>query len=383
MPFSFRLAAAGEQGASTWAFEASQGAPPAWLTLNAADGTLAGTATTAEVTSFTVTVENSGRKAARRLALRVLPPTTQVTITTKSLPAVVNSSGVTFSYSLGAAGGARPYSWRVSQGTLPSGLALTADGVLLGSPRGTPNGNTNITVEVRDSTGGVATQPLVVRLVPPGSIIFRTLSLQDGLTGQDYLQDIAVENADGSPLAKPLKWTLLGSLPDGLSLTEQTELVTVSGKPSAAGFFSFTLAVEDANGRGDSMTYGLSVYPPRYRLTMSGVADPLHPGDEVSGALAVSPNGAVRYEVVSGALPPGVALSAEGLLSGTVAEENSEGLWTFVVEARDSVGATGLSSFAIGVERVPPKQGCSSVDVSGGPAVMLALLALLRRRRRS
>lgn len=381
VPFGYRLAARGEQGASQWAFDSSQGAPPSWLTLNGTDGSLAGTPDTAEVVSFTVTLQNSGRTVARRLALRVLPPTTQVTVTTKSLPAVVNSSGVTFSYALGAAGGSRPYAWRVSQGALPSGLVLSMDGVLAGSPRGTPNGNTNITVEVRDNTGGVATQPLVVRLVPPGSIVFRTLAVQDGLTGQDYLQDIAVENSDGSPLAKPLKWTLTGTLPEGLSLSEQSELVTLSGKPTSAGFYSFALTVEDANGRADSMTYGLSIYPPRYRLMLAGVADPLHPGDTVEGTFTVSPAGAVQYRVVSGALPPGVALSTEGVLSGTVAEEKSEGLWTFVVEAKDSTGASGLSSFALEVVRIPPKQGCASVDVSGGPAV-LGLLLLLRRRRR-
>jgi hypothetical protein len=382
VPFVFRLAAAGAQGASRWAFDSSQGPPPAWLSLDASDGTLSGTPATADVVSFTVTVENAGRKAARRLALRVLPPTTQVSITTKSLPAVINSSAVTFSYALGAAGGARPYAWRVSQGTLPSGLTLSADGVLSGAPRGTPNGNSPITVEVRDSTGGVAVQPLVVRLVPPGALVIRTLSLQDGLVGQDYLQDVAVENADGSPLAKPLKWKLLGALPEGLTLTEQSELATVAGRPTAAGFFVFTLTVEDANGRADALTYGLSVYPPRYRLALTGVAERLRPGDEVTGTVSVSPAGAVQYRVVSGGLPPGVTLSADGLLTGTVAEEKSEGQWTFVVEARDSVGATGLAAFAVYVERLPSKQGCSSIDVSGTPALLLGLLLRLRRRRR-
>ncbi|MEW6430037.1 MAG: putative Ig domain-containing protein [Myxococcota bacterium] len=383
LPYQFRLAAVGEMGASTWSIDTSQGPAPAWLTLSSSDGTLSGTPTTPEVASFTVKLENAGRQAVRRLAMRVLPPTTQVIITTTSLPAVVNSPSTVFSFALGAAGGARPYTWRLSAGTLPSGLTLSADGVISGSPRGVPNGNTNVTVEVTDSTGGRASQALVVRLVPAGSIFFRTLSLAPGLTGQDYLQDIAVQNADGSPLAKPLKWTVTGSLPDGLSVTEQTELITLSGRPQRAGLFNFTVSVQDASGRGDSMAYALTVYPPRYRIAMEGVPTPLYAGDTIEGRLTVSPSAAVTYAVVSGALPPGVSLSAEGALSGTVAAEGAEGLWTFVVEARDAANATGLSSLAIEVSRPPVKQGCSSVDLSGGPAMLLGLLALLRRRRRS
>ena len=381
-PFNVRLAASGEMGASQWSIDTAQGAPPAWLTLNGSDGTLSGTPTVPEVASFTVVLNNAGRTASRRLALRVLPPTTQVTVTTRSLPAVVNSASVLFSYALGAAGGARPYTWRLSQGMLPSGLQMNADGIIFGSPRGAPNGNTNITVEVTDTTGGRASQPLMVRLVPPGSIVFRTLAVSDGLVGQDYLQDVAVENADGSPLAKPLAWRLSGSLPDGIEMTPQSELVTLSGRPRTSGFFTFAITVEDATGRSDTMTYGLSVYPPRYRLALAGVEETLHPGDTVAGTFSVSPALAVQYRVVSGALPPGLQLSLDGALTGTVAADKSEGVWTFVVEAKDSSGASGLGSFALGVERLPQKAGCSSIDVSGASAVLLGVLALLRRRRR-
>jgi hypothetical protein len=382
VPFQFRLAAVGEQGASTWSFETSQGAPPAWLMLSPTDGTLSGTPTAPEVLAFTVKVENAGRQAVKRFAMRVLPPTTQVVVTTTALPAVVNSPSTVFSYALGAAGGARPYTWRLSQGTLPSGLQLSADGVISGTPRGVPNGSTPITVEVRDATGGRATQPLAVRLVPAGSIFFRTLSVAPALMGQDYLQDIAVDNADGSPLALPLKWTLTGHLPDGLSLSEQSEIVTLSGRPRQAGLFTFALSVEDKNGRSDSMAYTLVVYPPRYRITLDDVPERLFPGDPMTGRLSVSPAGPVTYAVVSGLLPPGVALTPDGVFTGTVASEDSVGVYTFVVEAKDAAGASGLSAFALIVTAPPARQGCSSVDLSGGPAVMLGVLALWRRRRR-
>jgi hypothetical protein len=382
-PFQFRLAAQGEQGTSAWSIDSSQGAPPAWLTLSPTDGTLSGTPTAADFVVFTVKLENAGREAVRRLVLRVLPPTTQVAVTTTALPAVINSSSTVFTFALGAAGGARPYTWRVLSGTLPSGLTLSTDGVLSGTPRGVPNGNRTLFIEVSDATGGRAAQPLVLRLVPPGAIVFRTLALAPALTGQDYLQDIGVQNADGTPLPLPLSWAVSGRLPDGLSLTQQSDIITVVGRPERAGVFTFTLTVTDATGRSDSLAYAVSVYPPRLRLSLLGVAEAYNPGDAVEGRVEVSPAGAVTYAVVSGRLPPGVTMGRDGVLSGAVADVDSVGLWSFVVEARDRSGASGLGSFGLLVTPRPVKQGCGSVDLSGGPLAFAGLLALLRRRRRA
>lgn len=379
-PFSFDLAAVGEQGTSRWTVDESQGAKPTWLTLGETDGLMTGTPMTQEVVAFTVVLENNGRQVAARLVLRVLPPTVQVDITTAGLPAIVNSSSIPFQFTLGAAGGVRPYSWRIAGGALPSGLALSTDGVISGAPRGTPNGTTRVTVEVRDATGGRAQKELSLRLVAPGAIVFRTVALPDALMGQDYLQDVAVGNLDGTALAKPLKWTIVGNLPDGLSLTEQTELVTVVGKPSRAGTFAFTLSVEDANGRSDTTDFLLNVFPPRYKVngTMPTV---VRPGESVNVALNVSPSSSVTYAVVSGALPPGLALGVDGVLSGDVAGEGAEGVWSFVVEAHDQVGASGLAPFSLRVEREARKEGCSATGGGLSPLALLAVGFLALRRR--
>jgi subtilase family serine protease len=384
-PFQYRLATAGEQGASTWRFDVAQGAAPDWLALDSASGTLSGTPTGAggaQVVAFTVVLENAGRVAAGRLAMRVLPPTGQVEITTGVLPSVVNSSSSNYSFSLGVAGGVRPYAWRVAGGALPSGLALSADGVLSGRPQsGVPNGPRAVIFEVTDATGGRARKELNVRLVAPGSIVFRTLSVSDGLMGQDYLQDIAVENADGSPLAKPLTWSLTGALPDGLTLTQQSELVTVAGRPLASGTFTFGVGVQDANGRSESLEYTMVVFPPRFKISVPVLPDALRPGEEVNVVLTVSASGSVAWKTVSGALPPGLTLSADGRLSGNVAAEGSEGLWTSVVEARDATGTTGLAPLALRVEREPAKTGCSATGGGLSP-IWLALLGILGLRRR-
>ncbi|MDP1827711.1 MAG: CARDB domain-containing protein [Archangium sp.] len=379
-PYSFRLAAVGEQGPSVWRIDPTLGAAPGWLSIGASDGLLSGTPTGAggaEVVGLTVVLENGGRQSAVRLALRVLPTTAGLEITTTILPAVVNSSLTQYQYGLGAAGGVRPYSWRLAGGTLPTGLALGADGTLFGAPRNASNGAVPLTVEVRDAVGGRATRPLSLRLIAPGAITFRTLFIPDALVGQEYLHDIAVENQDGSAIARPLTWRVTGAVPGGLTVTPQAELITVAGRATQAGTFSFTISVEDANGRTDSLEFTMTVHPPRYRVNNT-LPEVLHPDEVVSHALTVAPQGNVTYRITSGQLPPGLTLDSAGMLSGTVASEGAEGLFAFVVEVRDPAGMTGLTPLSLRVERAVRAPGCSA---SGGSWLFFGALLLLRRRR--
>src|SRR5262249_38893843 len=68
-----------------------------------------------------------------------------LTITTTSLPAGTVGSGYTAT--LAASGGTPPYTWAITNGTLPAGLTLNANsGVISGSP--TTTGTSNFTVRV-------------------------------------------------------------------------------------------------------------------------------------------------------------------------------------------------------------------------------------------
>ncbi|MDP1828595.1 MAG: putative Ig domain-containing protein [Archangium sp.] len=384
-PYAFRLSAVGEQGASNWSIDRAQSDAP-WLTVGSTDGLLSGTPTGAggaEVVGVTVVLVNNNRQAAVRLALRILPTTSGVEVTTTSLPAVTNSTTAQYLYVLGAAGGVRPYTWRLAGGTLPTGLALGTDGTLFGAPRNASNGAIPLTVEVRDAVGGRATRQLALRLIAPGAITFRTVSIPDALIGQEYLQDIAVANQDGSMLAKPLVWRVSGAVPGGLSVTPQAELITVSGRATQAGTFSFTIAVEDNNGRSDNLEFTMTVHPPRYRV-QGTLPEVLRPGAAVSIGLTVSPSGNVTYRVANGLLPPGLTLDTAGLISGTVPAEGSEGLFSFVVEVSDPAGMTGVTPLSLRVEREAKTLGCSSTSTPWSPLAVLAIaaVALNRRRRR-
>lgn len=78
------------------------------------------------------------------------PPGGAVAITTASLPGgTLNQS---YSQQLAATGGATPYSWSKTSGTLPSGLNLSQNGTISGTLTGTITGNVNFTVKVTDNS---------------------------------------------------------------------------------------------------------------------------------------------------------------------------------------------------------------------------------------
>lgn len=86
-------------------------------------------------------------EAAAQDAGTVAPPAAPPTISTTSLPGA--SVGDAYTVTLAATGGTEPYSWSVTHGTLPAGLALAPSGAITGTPSGT--GTATFTVTVTDA----------------------------------------------------------------------------------------------------------------------------------------------------------------------------------------------------------------------------------------
>jgi hypothetical protein len=100
--------------------------------------------------------------------------TVGVVVTSPWLPTAAETRP--YAATLTAAGGSGPYRWALTRGTLPEGLALSAAGVLSGTPDadgpggGDDAGDWPVTVSVTDATGatGVASLNLVVTEPPEG-----------------------------------------------------------------------------------------------------------------------------------------------------------------------------------------------------------------------
>lgn len=175
--------------------------------------------------------------ATSTIALTVGAPA--IAITPATLPG--GTVGTTYSQTLAAAGGASPYTYGVTAGALPAGLALTASGVLGGTP--TAGGTFNFTVTATDASTGsgpfAGSQTYALVITAP-TITVAPAALPGGTVGVAYSQ--AVVAAGGT---SPYTYALTtGALPPGLALSASGGL---SGKPTAAGTFTFSVTSTDAS----------------------------------------------------------------------------------------------------------------------------------------
>jgi sugar lactone lactonase YvrE len=91
-------------------------------------------------------------------------------VTTIVLPSATN--GVTYNQTLSASGGQTPFNWTNSSGALPTGLHLSTNGVISGTP--STAGTFNFVVKVTDALSNTATQALsVIVLAPPSIVAFQ------------------------------------------------------------------------------------------------------------------------------------------------------------------------------------------------------------------
>ena len=98
------------------------------------------------------------------MTLTVSPPT--VTVTPATLPS--GTQGSAYSQTLSASGGTAPYTYSVTNGSLPAGLTLNASsGVISGTP--SSNGTFPVTITATDanSASGSRAYSLLINGLPP------------------------------------------------------------------------------------------------------------------------------------------------------------------------------------------------------------------------
>ena len=122
-------------GTAPYTFSVSSGALPPGLVLNPATGVISGTPTTAATFNFTITAADAnGCLGIRPYTITTAEPGCPViTLSPTTLPAGVTATP--YSQSVTATGGTAPYTYAVSNGTLPTGLTLnSATGSITGVP---------------------------------------------------------------------------------------------------------------------------------------------------------------------------------------------------------------------------------------------------------
>ena len=385
--YRFKLSVSGAQGPVTWTTADDTLKNETGLDLSP-DGVIAGVPKAAALTTFSVIADNGGKTAMARLVLRVLAVSGELVVTSLSLPPVVNSSSYTYKANLAAAGGNRPYTWKVT-GTLPNGISFVpADGVFQGKAQnGIKPAEFPLFVEVTDAVGSRAGASIKLKVVDTGAIYISTLNLNETMVGSDYYMDMSAKRVDQGAMEKPLTWSVAaGSLPEGITLsTVNDEVGLLTGKAIVSGTFPVSIQVVDAKQRSDVANFLLRVHPARLKLTAVNQPAVIHPGDAVELQITTG-NNSSQFRIFSGTLPPGLSMDQQGHITGTVDMENSVGTWNYVVEAEDAVTGNSLGAFSLEVTPAPPPVGCSAAAGTGMGAMWLTLiaplLAFFARRRK-
>jgi len=326
--YSQTVTSANGTGARTLSISA--GAIPTGMAFTPATGVLNGTPTSAGTFNFTITATDTvGATGSQAYTVVINPP---VSITTASLPNwTVNKAG--YSQTITNTGGTGASTFAITAGTAPTGLTLGAGGLLSGTP--TATGTFNFTVTATDTVGATGTQAYTVVINPPVSIT--TASLPDWTVNKTgYSQAVAATGGTG---AKTFAVTA-GAIPTGMTLSAGGLL---SGTPTVANTFNFTITATDTVGATGSQAYTV-VINPAVSITTATLPNWTQDFAYTPTVAATGGTGAKTFAVTSGAIPIGLTLNSNGSFSGA---PSTAGGYSFSITATDTVGATAVQAYNV------------------------------------
>ena len=186
-------------------------------------------------------------------------------------------------------------------------------------------------LNIADLTGNGVQATLPVLPLP--------LTLPNPVYGSAYSQNISASGGNGT-------YTFAisaGALPAGISLSTAGIL---SGTPSAAGAFNFTIRATDGTSATGTRAYSFTISAPTIIVspaTLPGTAAGTAYSQTLSSTGGVAP---YTYVISAGALPAGISLSSAGLLSGI---PSATGTFNFTVRSSDASAFNGNRSYSLAV----------------------------------
>ncbi|MEP6959675.1 MAG: putative Ig domain-containing protein [Nitrospirota bacterium] len=300
----------------TWSLVPGSPPLPTGLVLTPSTGNIAGIPTAASgtiLTNFNVQ-DSTGQSVQKVLSLMVNVAPTPLGILTTSLP--TGSINQPYAVALSPTGGTSPYTWALKSGStlLPSGLTLTPNGVISGTPTVTGSATHTFTLTDATSLTVETSLTLTISAVP---LSITTTSLTQGTANQNYSTTLAATGGTGA-----YTWGFAGgspALPNGLTLNTSTGVI--SGIPTSTSNQTYTFTVTDQTPptpQTATMTLPLiigAVPPTINALTLpTGTVNQPYPNTQLTAT-----GGALPYTwSVNPALPNGLTLSpSSGVISGT------------------------------------------------------------------
>jgi hypothetical protein len=324
----------------TITYQVTSGSLPPGLNLNSTTGQITGTATTAGAYNFTVTISNQyGCSTTQNYSITVTCPT--ISLSPNTLPNA--PIGQTYNQTITVTGSTNVFNFTVSAGSLPTGMTLSTAGVLSGTP--TVAGTYTFTITATDNFGcTTSTQYTIVVACPTISLSPNTLP--PGNVGFAYNQTITVTGSTNT-----FTFTSTGTLPTGLSLSNGGVL---SGTPTTAGTYNFTVTATDGYGCTTNTPYSVTISPCSPLSLSATLPDIIVNNTYNQTVTQTGGTGTITWST-TGSLPTGLSINTTtGNISGTATQT---GTFIFTVIATDGTGCTGTLTDTIVIS-------CPSITLS-------------------
>jgi Putative Ig domain len=325
------LQATGNWSPLTWSLKS--GALPAGLTLDPKTGTIAGTTPNVGLQQLaTIQAGDSKALATKQFTFNIYPKDSLNPITAAN--AHLN---VPYSLTITGVGTTDPTesSFSISTGTLPPGLSFSvapSGANYLASISGiaTQVGSYPFTIQMKDTTISDLTQTVTAAatIIVDDNVTITKWGLKNAVQGKAFSDTFSA--VDGKP---PYQWSITGNVPPGLTLNASSG--ALSGTALSSGLYSYTVSVTDSSSpvESDKATNSMTVAVP-LAIAVSASLPTANLRQTYPSALAAT-GGTTPYSwsVISGSLPPGMALSTDGSFSGAPSQL---GTFNFTAQVSDS-----------------------------------------------
>ena len=327
----------------TYALKAGSSLPKG-LTLSEA-GSISGTPEAAvEVAKFTVTASAAGAESADAqftLTIKEAPAVPEISFEATSLPE--GTVGENYIASVATATGAARIKYALKAGSsLPKGLTLSETGSISGTPEAAVDAaKFTVTASAEGAESVDAEFVITIKEAPVPEIAYTGSTLPDGTVGTAYSTSVATATG-----AENITYALKAgsSLPKGLTLSEEG---SISGTPEAAveaAKFTVTASAVGAESAEAQFTLTIKEKPVVPEIVYVSTSLPDGTVGTAYSASVATATGAegITYALKAGnELPEGLALSADGTISGTpeVAAANAKFTVTASAEGAESADA--------------------------------------------